>query len=579
MSKLLSPAGSMQALDAAISAGADEVYLGGSILNARIGAKNFDNDGLISAAEKCRKNGVALCYTLNTLVSDRDFDAALAHVDFLQTQVKPYAYIVQDLGLAAEIKKRHPEIILHASTQCAQHSAAGLKPLADIGFSRIVMAREATIADIKDLALTGIETEVFIHGALCVSQSGGCLMSSFIGKRSGNRGECAQPCRLDYGTKMRYPLSLKDNCAAYVLPELLDIGVTSLKIEGRMKSPDYVYTVTSIYRRLIDEHRAATEKEMQILYEAFSRNGFTDAYFRGNLTVDMFGYRDNDYKNSFLPRTDKKHLRNINVSHETICDLPTRDSSKCLSAKEQRGYVLKFAKSNYMQYANLFADAARVDIPIWLINDLPDNVSNVSAALPRTIWHEDEQKVAELIEHVKTRGIKHITISNIAHLKYCNGFYVHGDMFLNLTNSKTADVYNAYNFSSAAISSEIMPRGLAFLPMAYEYCVFGRLPLMHTAVCLIKNTGKKCQTSGCSATLTDRTGAEFVLMREYGHRNVLYNSVRLDLTDKAKELRKCGVGLYTYYITDETPGEVSDAIANLKDAKPPKGSYTRGYYK
>lgn len=577
MSKLLSPAGSMQALEAAIYAGADEVYLGGNVMNARIGAKNFDDAALIKAGELCRKNGVAMCYTLNTLITDREMPSALELVDFLQNEVHPYAYIVQDLGLAKRIKELYPSAVLHASTQCAFHSAQAVPFVKSLGFGRIVIAREATKPDIESVCKTGIETEIFVHGALCVGQSGGCLMSSFIGGRSGNRGQCAQPCRLDYRHKMKYPLSLKDNCLAEYIPEIIDTGVTSLKIEGRMKSPDYVYTVTSIYRRLIDEHRSATQKELKQLESAFSRDGFTSAYFTGRLNAEMFGTRGNSVKNTYIPRQKQTFDRHINVSRETFVELPSRNPDKCIPANMQKGYVLRFASAPDKSFDRLCDGAARVDIPIWQLDRLPTSPERISAVLPRTIWLEDEQYIKKLISSAYQKGIRHITLSNPAHLAYTNGFYTHGDMFFNMTESETAELYNAYGLSSVAISSEINPKGLKFLPMAYEYCVYGRLPLMHTAACMIKNLGQDCKKRGCSAVLTDRTGTKFSVMREYGHRNIIYNSVPIDLTDTAKQLRKSGVGLYTFYITDETPDTVSQAIERLRSGKKPTGKYTRGY--
>ena len=266
MSLILSPAGSYDALRAAIDGGADEVYLGGMQFNARAGAKNFDEKQLISAGALCREHGVHLLITLNTLIEDKELESVLGYVDFLQKEVRPHAYIVQDLGLAKRLKEQFPEVILHASTQLRQHSSAGGKLLKELGFSRVVLARELAKEDIASFAKnSGVESEVFVHGALCVCESGGCLMSSMIGRRSGNRGECAQPCRLPYKGANPYPLSLKDNCLASYLQELDQMGVTALKIEGRMKAPEYVYAVTSIYRRLLDEGRMPTENELKRL--------------------------------------------------------------------------------------------------------------------------------------------------------------------------------------------------------------------------------------------------------------------------------------------------------------------------
>ncbi len=293
--ELLSPAGSPEALDAAIAGGADAVYFGGGLFNARMNAKNFTGDALKEAIDKCRLYGVKTNITLNTLIHDREMDEVLRYVEQLYT-LGADALIVADLGAAMLIHRYFPDLELHASTQALGHNSEAAKVLAGMGFSRMVAARELSFADLKTLCNESpIETEMFIHGAICVSQSGGCLASSLIGGRSGNRGECAQPCRLPYrrctGGKETYALSLKDICLAGHITEILTLGAASLKIEGRMKSPDYVYGVTSIYRRLLDERRNATEDELSELRALFSRSGFTDGYFNGKTGREMLGIR------------------------------------------------------------------------------------------------------------------------------------------------------------------------------------------------------------------------------------------------------------------------------------------------
>lgn len=281
--ELLAPAGSPAALDAAIEGGADAVYFGGAAFNARMLAQNFGGDAMGDAVARCHAYGVKAYVTLNTLVGDRELD------DCLRAAEQAYragadALIVADLGVAAMLRRQIPELELHASTQASGHNAAAARALADLGFSRMVCARELSQADLRTLvAESPIEIEMFIHGALCVSHSGQCLFSSLVGGRSGNRGACAQPCRLPYtvGGKEKYPLSLKDLSLAPHVPSLIDLGVASLKIEGRMKSPEYVRDVTAIWRRLLDERRAASPDEMRRLAEIFSRGGFTDTYFRG----------------------------------------------------------------------------------------------------------------------------------------------------------------------------------------------------------------------------------------------------------------------------------------------------------
>ena len=294
--ELLAPAGSTEALDAAIAGGADAVYFGGALFNARINAKNFGGDLMEEAIRKCRCYGVKTNITLNTLVHDKEMDELMRYVEKLYL-FGADALIVADLGAARLIHRYFPDLELHASTQAAGHNINAANTFCRMGFSRMVAARELSLGDLNTLcANSPIETEMFIHGAICVSQSGGCLASSLIGGRSGNRGECAQPCRLPYkcdcrNAKDTYALSLKDICLASHITDILPMGAASLKIEGRMKSPDYVYGVTRIYRRLLDEERNASPDELTELRSLFSRSGFTDGYFTKTVDRKMLGVR------------------------------------------------------------------------------------------------------------------------------------------------------------------------------------------------------------------------------------------------------------------------------------------------
>ncbi len=304
--ELLAPAGTPKALRAAIEAGADAVYFGGPSFNARMRAENFTDDSMRESIALCHAFGVRAYVTLNTLVTDRElpFFLEAAHAAHA---AGADALIVADLGGAAAIHRTMPEIELHASTQASGHSIAAAKELATLGFSRMVLAREASAENMRRFAAEcGMETEVFVHGALCVSHSGQCLFSSLVGGRSGNRGECAQPCRLP-DKSGKYPLSLKDLSLARHVPDLIDMGVHSLKIEGRLKSPEYVRDVVRIWRRLLDEQRAATDEEMQELAAIFSRGGFTDAYFTDTVGHKMLGVRsegDKEQSRAALPFTD-----------------------------------------------------------------------------------------------------------------------------------------------------------------------------------------------------------------------------------------------------------------------------------
>ena len=289
MVELLAPAGSFEALKAAVEAGADAVYLAGEKFGARAYAENFAGDELIKAVEFAHLRGVAVHVTVNTIVADEELDEFAAYLKFLR-RANVDALLVQDLGAASIAKQVAPEIPLHASTQMTIHDLEGVKALAELGFTRAVLSRELNLNEIKKICRESpIETEIFIHGALCVCWSGQCLMSSMIGGRSGNRGRCAQPCRLPYelvdehGKNLldagKYLLSPKDLNTLELLPQLIETGVTSLKIEGRMKRPEYVATVVKVYRDALDKNSSADSQRK--LAQIFNRD-FTTAYLEKN---------------------------------------------------------------------------------------------------------------------------------------------------------------------------------------------------------------------------------------------------------------------------------------------------------
>lgn len=292
--ELLAPAGSMEALRAAVCNGADAVYLGADTFNARINARNFSAADLQEAVVYCHVRGVKVHLTLNTLVLDREMPRA-AELIRLAASCGVDAFIVQDLGMVSLCRQLAPDVPIHASTQMSIHSLEGVLEAAALGCSRVVLARELPAEEIAHICKKSpVEIEVFVHGALCMCYSGQCYLSSVIGRRSGNRGQCAQPCRLPYGygrfESTRYPLSLKDNCLVGELDELRRMGVASIKIEGRMKRPEYVAIVTRAYRTVLNGGKLMPS-DLQELETAFSRQGFTDGYFRGQTGSDMFGRR------------------------------------------------------------------------------------------------------------------------------------------------------------------------------------------------------------------------------------------------------------------------------------------------
>ncbi len=293
MTELLAPAGSPEAVIAAVQNGADAIYLGMGDFNARRGAKNFTEEEFGKAVRYCRIRGCKVYVALNTLVSDRETEAAVAQAR-LASSLGADGLIVQDLGLVRALRAALPDLPIHASTQMSIHNLAGVDAAAEMGVTRVVLARELSFEQIKFItSRASIETEVFVHGALCFCHSGQCYMSALIGRRSGNRGMCAQPCRMQYSLGGRmddYPLSLKDNCLLEKLGELEDAGVACLKIEGRMKRPEYTAVVTGIYAKVLRERRAPTKDELETLATVFSRDGFTQGYYNGDKS-DMFGTR------------------------------------------------------------------------------------------------------------------------------------------------------------------------------------------------------------------------------------------------------------------------------------------------
>ncbi|MBQ3482153.1 MAG: U32 family peptidase [Oscillospiraceae bacterium] len=329
MTELLSPAGSPEAVIGAVQNGADAVYLGLGDFNARRGAKNFTEEEFEKAVRYCRIRGCRVYVTLNTLVDDRETEAAVAQAR-LVSSLGADGLIVQDLGLVRALRAALPDMPLHASTQMSIHNLAGVEAAAELGLTRAVLARELSIDQIRYItANASIETEVFVHGALCFCHSGQCYMSALIGRRSGNRGMCAQPCRMAYSLGGRmddYPLSLKDSCLVDKLAELEDAGVACLKIEGRMKRPEYTAVVTGVYANVLHDRRAPTKDELDTLETAFSRGGFTQGYYKGD-KKDMFGVRadgaDRDAEKLFTAARkaySEGELRRVPLHFYTLCE-------------------------------------------------------------------------------------------------------------------------------------------------------------------------------------------------------------------------------------------------------------------
>lgn len=592
--ELLAPAGSPEALKAAVAAGADAVYFGASLFNARLSAKNFSESELAAAIDYCHSHGVACHITLNTLIFDRKEKEALALAETLY-RAGADALIVADLGFAVTLHRLFPELPLHASTQCSIHNSDGAALMASLGFSRVVVARELDRDNLAALCRTSpLPVEVFLHGALCVCHSGQCLLSSFLGGRSGNQGACAQPCRMPYNGG--YPLSLKDLCLASHIRELLAIGPISLKIEGRMKSPDYVGRVTAVYRRLLDERRDASPKELAYLAAVFSRSGFTDGYFTKNISSAMLGVRTGSDKtaSAALGRSDPRRSDPRRGDHtaapaaasasaettlperSTCARTCARGASASASAALPEALILTEAERR--EADRLFpADAARFYqasaiphhperfglavcyLPLDRFFDKKGSKASPWAngvVLPPVIFPSERASVLASLRKAKDAGARHGLVSGWGALALCReaGLIPHGDFRLNLVSSSSCRLAGEA-FYDYLLSPELNLAQIRDLPGRKAVIVYGRQILMT----LEKDPG--------SDRLLDRTRAAFPLLWE-GGRRLLINALPTYMADKKSALAALGAFARHFLFTVETPAEVEAILTAYEKGLP-----------
>ncbi len=559
--ELLCPAGAFDAAIAAVKAGADAIYVGGRMLNARMNAKNLDDKQLAECVEYCHERGVKVYVTLNTAVLDRELADVVAYSDMLY-EIGVDALIVSDLGYAYEVKDRYPGMELHASTQVSGHNAECAKMFQKLGFQRMVCARELSYAEIKKLCEDSpIEIEQFIHGAMCVSQSGQCLASAMMGGRSGNRGVCAQPCRMAYNGC--YPLSLKDMCLADHIPELIESGVASLKIEGRMKSPAYVYEVTRIYRTLLDEQRNATDKEMNKLKAVFSRGGFTDGYYTDKIGPDMNGVRSaDDISVSRELKTEFKELKR--GLHPIVIEGRVKPGEyippKIAKREKKPGKPIYTARFNSPEQVRGEGFFSHVYLPLDKFKSgIADGI-----VMPPSIFPNEEEKVKKQLEHAVQNGATHALVCHVGQVELCKsyGLILHGDYRLNIFNTPAAKLATELGLRDVIVSTELtLPR---IRDMVAPKCavVYGRVPLMLLT-----------KPIGCGE-LRDKTGAHFPVIAEQCGETLL-NSVPVYMADRGKMLDDNGVRGRHLMFTVETPREVSEIIKSYKEGKTAEGKSFR----
>ena len=381
--EILAPAGSFECLKAAIFGGADAVYVGGSRFSARKNAANFDDEELKRAVDFCHIYGAKIYVAINILIKETEIKSALSFLEYVR-QIGADGVIIQDLGLFLSARKSLPDLKINASTQMTIHNTEGAKMAERLGADRVVLSREVSFSEIEKIKKnTDIELEVFVHGALCMSYSGQCLMSSIIGGRSGNRGACAQPCRLMYKllegekevTKAMPLLSPKDLCLIKKLSDLDKAGVSSLKIEGRMKSPEYVGLVSRVYSDALKfgYNEAETEK----MLAAFSRGGSSEGYFYGKTFKKMMDYESG-------AKIDKEILSDVKVSDKTERKIPIEMSfyaapneeiSLFAAAKGESVYILGEV-AEIAQKVSL--DEERASVQLKKLGDTPFFAENIT---------------------------------------------------------------------------------------------------------------------------------------------------------------------------------------------------------
>ena len=696
MTELLSPAGGWEAMVAAVQNGADAVYMGFGGLNARRSARNFTDEEFRAAVAYCHLRGVKVYLTLNTLVTDRELPAAAQALQ-KASDMGVDAILIQDWGVWRLAREIAPDVPLHASTQMSLHTLGGACRAAELGLERVVLARELSRRDIHTITRgCPAEIEVFGHGALCMCYSGQCEMSAVIGGRSGNRGACAQPCRLPYGVNEKaaggHPLSLKDANLADYVQELEQMGVACLKLEGRMKRPEYVAVITGIYRRLLDEKRVPSREESRQLGAAFSRSGFTDGYYKGCTGPEMFGTRPENAPEpkELFARAKAGYSREDSrrVPVDMVCTLragepvsltasagghtvraegptPEEARNRALTAAELQsrlektggtvfrpretrvelgeGLMLPASAVNALrrqalegleaalaqppvrrtgtpsplpqaqpgpdapvltcsimrpeQLTEPLAQCGTVYVPAELLEKLDldrwAEMTHICAVLPRIFRTEDQAALRALLQQHREH-LSAVAIGNLGHLPIAEGLGLPlwGDLGLNLFNSESLLFWKELGLESAAVSMELRWQQIRDLRkvLPCEAVVYGRLPLMIMENCVIRNQ-LGCRDAGrdyadrspacrCGQenVLVDRTGAQFPLVGQWGHRCEIENSKVLFLADKP-EWRQLGLTRARLRFTTESPEEcvrVLQAYQGRSDYRPDQ--LTRGLF-
>lgn len=674
--EILAPAGSFESVAAAVRCGADAVYFGGKAFNARRNAANFGGEEITKAIEYCHARGVKVYITLNTLAADRELEAVCDEIREM-CEAGADAFIIQDLGIASLVREICPDVPIHASTQMTVNSPDGVEIIKNMGFKRTVVPREFTEGEIKNLAeKTDIELECFVHGALCMCLSGQCLMSSVIGGRSGNRGLCAQPCRLEFGVNSKggNNLSLKDLSLIDRIPALAEDGICALKIEGRMKRPEYVAAAVTACR---NSREGKEDKEINdALGAVFSRSGFTSGYFDDKRGRDMFGIRTKDdvvsagevlgalshlydNENPLIPvemhfrlksgmpaelviksgthcvSTESETVPDKAVNKEITADEAAARLSKCGGTQffadkiecdiepglnmpasalnslrreglallekqiaEKEKYMLNEADLRFVTHKTdngrkLFIrfgeydsipdniEADRIIIPLFTpdekVKGLVASGVEIAAETPVCVFSDAEKFKTRLLE-LKDLGVSLAVAGNLdgiglaksADMPFAAGFG------MNIYNTKSIEFLEKLGAADCLVSSELPVPAISQLggKLPRGALVYGRLPLMVTRNCPVKNK-LSCGQCGRNSELVDRLGVRFPVRCRDGF-SFIYNSVPVCMTDRLDEIKNTDYDLL--YFTTESKDEVIGISGDYRLQAKPDYEFTRGLY-
>lgn len=649
--ELLAPAGTFDCVIAAVNSGADAVYFAGQAFGARSFAGNLTDEEIFRAVDYCHLCGVRVYVTVNTLIYDREFSELERFIKLI-TLAGADGVIVQDLGIMEYVRRLSPDIEVHASTQMTVHSLDGVRTLEKEGVCRVVLSRELSENEMRYITENAsAETEVFVHGAMCMCYSGQCLMSSVIGGRSGNRGRCAQPCRLLYssdGKNEKFYLSLKDMSLAEHLKSLQNMGVSSLKIEGRMKGKQYVSTVVSVYRKLIDEKRKPYKGEIDALNRIFFRGGLTDGYFMNKKGTAMFAFDkpDNPYlkTNSMLAETLLRRMpieiyAEISEGEKPFIKMTCGENSvyeygnnaaeyaakrplevndvmarlnkmgdtaftavktevklngrpfmavsqlnklrRSCAEKLENEIILKYKNKRIAERPRLletghFGRGAyscsvltmeqfrvacrfcfeRICVPVHIaaenIEELKKENKRIVLALPVIIRGEERIRVKKCLSNLKKSGFENVEISTLDGLELSDGFEVYASHRMNITNSYSFKKLSEMGTHCICLSTELNLGQMRDIKKSTEceIIAYGRIPLMITENCILKNM-KKCPCDGIGY-MTDRTGSRFPIIKDGNVcRSVVLNSVPLYMADKKEDLFKIGADFLKLIFTVE----------------------------